>query len=266
MADAPLVVCVHSVLQGVTGELRHGRMTAILGPSGSGKTTFLTTLAGKATYGKTVGSVFINGKADRISKFRDVVGFVPQEDVMLREMTVFETLMFSATNRLPASMSGTEKRQLVDAVIELLGLSALRYVEWRRSRMVRLGCSRRAENSIEQPTHRTWHYHNQHNHNNSDTPIGDEDVRGISGGQRKRVNVGMELVANPTVLFLDEPTRYTHTHSLSLAEMDQSAALRPCSPELCDCFGFPAWLFVVAWTLPEARVSVNVSVPSRSSA
>ena len=190
-------------------------MTAILGPSGSGKTTFLTTLAGKATYGKTVGSVFINGKADRISKFRDVVGFVPQEDVMLREMTVFETLMFSATNRLPASMSGTEKRQLVDAVIELLGLSALRYVEWRRSRMVRLGCSRRAENSIEQPTHRTWHYHY---HNHSDTPIGDEDVRGISGGQRKRVNVGMELVANPTVLFLDEPTRYTLSLSLTLRD------------------------------------------------
>jgi len=37
--------------------------------------------------------------------------------------------------------------------------------------------------------------------------IGDERARGISGGQRKRVNIGMELVADPTVLFLDEPTR-----------------------------------------------------------
>jgi ABC-type multidrug transport system ATPase subunit len=38
------------------------------------------------------------------------------------------------------------------------------------------------------------------------SPIGDEKVRGISGGQRKRVNIGMELVKDPSVLFLDEPT------------------------------------------------------------
>jgi ABC-type multidrug transport system ATPase subunit len=35
--------------------------------------------------------------------------------------------------------------------------------------------------------------------------IGDEERRGISGGQRRRVNIGMELVAEPSILFLDEP-------------------------------------------------------------
>ena len=42
--------------------------------------------------------------------------------------------------------------------------------------------------------------------NISDSIIGDESKRGISGGQRKRVNVGMEMVAMPALLFLDEPT------------------------------------------------------------
>lgn len=39
-----------------------------------------------------------------------------------------------------------------------------------------------------------------------DSPIGDVETRGISGGERKRVNIGMELVASPSILFLDEPT------------------------------------------------------------
>eukprot|EP00794_Sanderia_malayensis_P016837 gene16838-18536_t len=50
-----------------------------------------------------------------------------------------------------------------------------------------------------------------------DVPIGDEETRGISGGQRKRVNIGMELIADPTLLFLDEPTSgLDSTSSLSV--------------------------------------------------
>jgi ABC-type transport system involved in cytochrome bd biosynthesis fused ATPase/permease subunit len=44
-----------SVLAGVTGEIKHGRVTAVMGPSGAGKSSFLTTLSGKATYGITTG-------------------------------------------------------------------------------------------------------------------------------------------------------------------------------------------------------------------
>ena len=50
-----------SVLDGVTGYLRAGRLTALMGPSGAGKTTLLNTLSGRATYGDTCGTLLING-------------------------------------------------------------------------------------------------------------------------------------------------------------------------------------------------------------
>jgi ABC-type multidrug transport system ATPase subunit len=148
------------VLSGVTGTIRSGRVTAIMGPSGAGKSTFMTVLAGKAYYGKQEGHVLFNGDANR-SHFLRLMGFVPQEDVMLRELNVKEILQNSAVIK-----NGTTKvNDIVERVIHELRLSAIQY-----------------------------------------SVIGDENVRGISGGQRKRVNIGMELVGNPSVLFLDEPT------------------------------------------------------------
>ena len=69
-------------MKGVSGAIRHGRVTAVMGPSGAGKSTFLTTLAGKATYGRQTGVILINGNEVPLSKYSKLVGFVPQEDVM----------------------------------------------------------------------------------------------------------------------------------------------------------------------------------------
>jgi ABC-type nitrate/sulfonate/bicarbonate transport system ATPase subunit len=90
---------------------------------------------------------------------------VPQDDIMMRDLTVEENIMFAAMTRLPSSWSSDRKLAFGDYVIELLGLSEIR-----------------------------------------NSPIGDEATRGISGGQRKRVNIGIELAADPVILALDEPT------------------------------------------------------------
>jgi ABC-type multidrug transport system ATPase subunit len=155
-----------AVLDGVCGTFSAGEVCAVMGPSGAGKTTFLSTLAGKASYGVRSGAIFVNGDASvPLSRFQKITGFVPQEDVMHRDLTVKETLVFQARLRLPASAGEVEVHDVVNDVIASLGLFDVRHMK-----------------------------------------IGDENIRGISGGQRKRVNIGMELVARPSLLFLDEPT------------------------------------------------------------
>ncbi|KAJ3119093.1 hypothetical protein HDU96_000008 [Phlyctochytrium bullatum] len=152
-----------TVLQGVTGTIRSGRMTAIMGPSGAGKTTFMNVLMGKVR--RTGGDLWINGVQAEMQAFKKIIGYVPQEDVMLRELTVRENVYHSARCRLPGTWGRKEVEGCVDAVLEALGLSHVKHTE-----------------------------------------IGDEMTRGVSGGQRKRVNIGMELASTPLSIFLDEPT------------------------------------------------------------
>jgi len=124
-----------------------------MGPSGAGKTTFLSVMMGKVK--RSGGSLFINGKESEMSAFKKVIGYVPQEDIMLRELTVRENITYSARIRLPR-WSKKDVDNHIDSVINSLGLDHVQNVL-----------------------------------------IGDETTRGISGGQRKRVNIGLELAACP---------------------------------------------------------------------
>lgn len=123
----------------------------------------MSLLSGKTE--PTGGKLTVNGEESSLKDYRELVGFVPQEDIMLRELTVEENIRHSALMRLPTRLSHEEKMDRVYQVMESLDLLHIR-------------------NSI----------------------IGDDLIRGISGGQRKRVNVAMELVADPSLLALDEPT------------------------------------------------------------
>lgn len=161
-----------TILNGVCGRIRPGKVTAIMGPSGAGKTTFLSVLMGRV--GRTAGSLCINGKVDEMWKFKKVTGFVPQDDIMMRELTVRENILFSARVRLPRhGWSEAQVQAHVDAVIDVLGL----------------------------------------------TECADTLSEKVSGGQRKRTNIGMELAMAPAAIFLDEPT----------SGLDATAALEVCN-------------------------------------
>ncbi|KAF7323496.1 ABC transporter protein [Mycena chlorophos] len=158
------------VLDSVSGSVLPGQMMAVLGPSGAGKTTLVEILAGKAKSGTTTGRVSLNSSAAAsTSALR--IGFVPQQDVLPAMLTVYEALLFAARLRLPENVSDVDKRTRVEGILETLGIAALRDV--------RIG----------------W-----------GGDVGGGKARGISGGEMRRVSIGLELIASPDVLILDEPT------------------------------------------------------------
>ncbi|KAJ3994693.1 hypothetical protein F5050DRAFT_432283 [Lentinula boryana] len=112
----------------------------------------------------------INGQVSfpSASQTNPRVGFVPQQDVLPPTLTVHEALLFAARLRLPENISDVEKHSRVNALLQKLGIESLKNVR-----------------------------------------IGDNTngrARGISGGEMRRVSIGLELIASPDVLILDEPT------------------------------------------------------------
>ncbi|POS70339.1 hypothetical protein DHEL01_v211266 [Diaporthe helianthi] len=151
------------ILQNVTGSIDRGSLTAVMGGSGAGKSTFVNVLMGKTT--NTGGVVMVNDIPNKMKRFRKQVGFVPQDDIVLAELTVYENILHSARVRLPRTWQDKDIRAHVDSVIDCLELSHVR-----------------------------------------DSRVGTVGKPLISGGQRKRVSIGMELAAAPMAIFLDEPT------------------------------------------------------------
>jgi ABC-type multidrug transport system fused ATPase/permease subunit len=98
------------VLTDASGAIAATGVTVVMGPSGCGKSTLLNLLSGKLQPER--GSVCLNGKPGSVRELHKLIGFVPQDDVMLTELTVMELLRFSASIRLPANLP---KRQLVSA-------------------------------------------------------------------------------------------------------------------------------------------------------
>ena len=146
------------ILDQVSLNIAAGEFVGVLGGSGHGKTTLLNALCGINP--PTSGEVRLGGVplTDR-ARLREIgIGYVPQDDIVHRELTVNEAITFSAKLRLRLP------RHQIDALVSRI--------------TKRLGLA----------------------------PHAQQRVADLSGGQRKRVSIAIELLAKPSVLFLDEPS------------------------------------------------------------
>mmetsp|Transcript_4705 Transcript_4705/g.9502 ORF Transcript_4705/g.9502 Transcript_4705/m.9502 type:complete len:654 (+) Transcript_4705:93-2054(+) len=153
-----------TILNGVSFMAKPREVLAILGPSGSGKTSLITAIGGRTTTGHLDGVTLYNGRP-LTRGMKHQVSIVTQEDVFFTNLTVGETLDFTARTRLPDNMSREDRQNTLREVTTSLGIQGI-----------------------------------------LNTIIGDYFKKGISGGERKRLNIACELLTNPKFLFLDEPT------------------------------------------------------------
>lgn len=145
-------------------DLTGGMLVGVMGVSGAGKSTLLSILNGQIQ--PDSGGLLINGRdlSMEADKMEGVMGFVPQDDLLFEELSVFDNLYYSASLCLD-NMSSQERKTKVDELLDELQQKEVRNLK-----------------------------------------VGSPLDKTISGGQRKRLNIALELIREPSVLLVDEPT------------------------------------------------------------
>jgi ABC-type multidrug transport system ATPase subunit len=143
---------------------KSGELIGVMGGSGVGKSTLFNILNGSFEPNK--GSISLNGVnyTDELDKIQQLIGFVPQDDSLFENLTVYENLFYTAQLAI-GNISSSQTNEIVNARLSEFGLYAIK-----------------------------------------DLKVGSSLSRNISGGQRKRLNIVTEIIREPKILLVDEPT------------------------------------------------------------
>ncbi|KAL3650719.1 transcription factor [Castilleja foliolosa] len=114
------------LLKGVSGAFTPGVLTALMGVSGAGKTTLMDVLAGRKTGGYIEGNITISGYPKNQATFARISGYCEQTDIHSPNVTVYESLVYSAWLRLPRDIDAHTRKMFVEEVMELVELSPWR--------------------------------------------------------------------------------------------------------------------------------------------
>ncbi|KAK4412483.1 ABC transporter G family member 31 [Sesamum alatum] len=115
------------LLSNVSGVFSPGVLTALMGSSGAGKTTLMDVLAGRKTSGYIEGDIRISGYPKEQKTFARISGYVEQSDIHSPQVTVIESLWFSAFLRLPKEVNQRQRQEFVEEVMQLVELDSLRH-------------------------------------------------------------------------------------------------------------------------------------------
>lgn len=114
------------LLRDVSGAFRPGVLTALVGSSGAGKTTLMDVLAGRKTGGYIEGNISISGYPKNQATFARISGYCEQNDIHSPNVTVYESVFYSAWLRLPGDVKKDDRMMFVEQVMELVELNPLR--------------------------------------------------------------------------------------------------------------------------------------------
>lgn len=148
------ITCNH-----VNLNIKPGELVAIIGGSGAGKSTLLNCMCGYLKPAK--GEVYINGidLYQNFESLQKIIGYVPQQDIVYDNLTLWDMLLYTAKMRLPKDISVAERDAAINRAIAMVELTEKK----------------------------------------------DSFIKALSGGQRKRASIAVELLSDPNLLFLDEP-------------------------------------------------------------
>jgi ABC-type multidrug transport system ATPase subunit/pSer/pThr/pTyr-binding forkhead associated (FHA) protein len=152
----------HTGLQNTSLKFPYREFIALMGPSGCGKSTLLKALNGDSPPTKGSVKIFDLDMYDHFEMIKHIIGYVPQENIVHEELTVNQSLYYSAKIRLPEETSEQEIQHRINEVLKSLKI----------------------DNQV----------------------IRETKIEKLSGGQKKRVSIAVELLTKPKILFLDEPT------------------------------------------------------------
>ncbi len=149
-----------TLLNDISLSIEPHKFVAIVGGSGAGKTTLMKALCGLQPANE--GRVLYNGQDyySNLAAFSTQLGYVPQDDIVHKDLTVERALYYAAKMRLPNDFTEEQIRQRINEVLDDVELAG-------RQKLL---------------------------------------IKKLSGGQRKRASIALELLANPSLFYLDKPT------------------------------------------------------------